>query len=52
MRVLPPGESIGMLQVNVSVISPPVGEELFATVDLVVQSVAITASKCDYYIIV
>ena len=36
-----------MLQVNVSVTSPPPGVELFATIDLGIQSVAITASKYD-----
>ena len=40
-------ESIGMLKVYVSVILPPSGVKLFATVDLGIQSVAITASKYD-----
>ena len=36
-----------MLQVNVSVTSPPPGVELLPTIDLGIQSVAITASKYD-----
>ena len=38
-------ESVGTLEVYVSVICPPSGVELFVTVDLGIQSVAITASK-------
>ena len=38
-------ESVGMLQVYVSVISPPPDVELFATVVIGIQSVARTASK-------
>ena len=38
-------ESVLMLQVNVSVISPTPGVELFGTIDLGIQSIAITASK-------
>ena len=39
-----------MLQVNVSVTNPPFGVELFATIDLGIQSVAINASKYDVVI--
>ena len=38
-------ESVSMLQVNVSVISPPPGVELLATIDLGIQSFAKIASK-------
>ena len=38
-------ESIGTLEVFVSVISPPAGVELFAEVNLVIQSIARNASK-------
>ena len=38
-------ELVSMLQVNVSVTSPPPGVELSATIYLGIQSVAITASK-------
>ena len=38
---------MGILQVNVSVINPPPDVELFATIDLGIQSLAITASKYD-----
>ena len=38
-------ESVSMLLVNVSVTSPPTGVELFAIIDLGIQSVAVTASK-------
>ena len=39
-------ESVGALEVYVSVINPPPSWELFATINLGIQSVAITASKC------
>ena len=38
-------ESIGELTVYVSVFNPPVGEELFTTVDLTIQTISINASK-------
>ena len=38
-------ESIGKLTVYVSVFNPPVGEELFAAVDLTIQTISINASK-------
>ena len=38
-------ESIGELTVYVSVVNPPVGEELFASVDLLIQTISINASK-------
>ena len=38
-------ESIGTLQVFVSVTSPPVGVEIFAVVNLFIQSVAGNAGK-------
>ena len=37
---------MGVLQVYVSVTVPPPEVDLFATVDLGIQSVAVTASKC------
>ena len=40
-------ESVGELEAYVSVVSPPPGVELFATIVLGIQSVAITASKYD-----
>ena len=43
-------ESVGMLDVYVSVISPPPDVELFATIDIGIQSVARTASKYDIMI--
>ena len=39
-------ESIGMLEVYVTVFNPPVDVELFATVDLTIQTISINASKC------
>ena len=39
-------ESIGELEVYVTVFNPPVGEELFASVDLTIQTISINASKC------
>ena len=42
-------ESVGALEVYVSVISPPPGVTLFASINLGIQSVAITASKYDIY---
>ena len=38
-------ESIGMLEVYVSVISPPEDVQLFASVDIVIQTTAVNASK-------
>ena len=41
-------ESIGMLEVYVHVISPPENVQLFASVDLVIQTTAVNASE-DFY---
>ena len=38
-------ESVGTLQVYVSVISPPANAELPVSVDLVIQTIALNASK-------
>ena len=38
-------ESIGMLEVYVRVISPPENVQLFASVDIVIQTTAVNASK-------
>ena len=38
-------ESIGMLEVYVRVISPPEDVQLFAAVDIVIQTTAVNASK-------
>ena len=38
-------ESIDELIVYVSVFNPPVSEELFATVDLIIQTISLNASK-------
>ena len=38
-------ESIGKLEVYVIVFNPPVGEELFITVDLIIQTISLNASK-------
>ena len=41
-------ESIGMLEVYLCVISPPEDVQLFASVDLVIQTTAVNASKGFY----
>ena len=41
-------ESIGMLEVYVRVISPPENVQLFASVDIVIQTTAVNASEDIY----
>ena len=41
-------ESTGMLEVYVSIFNPPVGEQLYASIDLVIQTVSVNTSEYMY----
>ena len=41
-------ESTGMLEVYVSVFNPPVSEQLYASIDLVIQTVSVNTSEYMY----